>query len=98
MENLRERSYCCGWRNHFCLFGCMSSFLKRNVILLKLSAFLQNFFLHQDRLSGDVPCYLALGQALIWGLYLDWFEGLYNTPNIVAIYYYVWKPSNMAST
>ena len=24
-----------------------------------LSAFLQNFFLHQDRLSGDVPPHLA---------------------------------------
>ena len=40
-----------------------------------LSAFLPNFFLCQDGLSGDVPphlaqpCYVALGRALIWGLY-----------------------------
>ena len=39
-------------------------------------AFLQNFFLCQDRLSSDVPphlgqpCYVALGRALIWGLYI----------------------------
>ena len=38
----------------------------------------------EDRLSGDVPshlaqpCYVALGQALIWGLYPDWFEGFVN--------------------
>ena len=42
-----------------------------------LSPFLRNFFLCQDRLSGDVPphlaqpCYIALGWALIWGLYPD---------------------------
>ena len=44
-----------------------------------LFAFLQNFFLRQDRLSGDVPphlaqpCYVALGRALIWGLYPDYY-------------------------
>ena len=42
-------------------------------LLFVLSAFLRNFFLRQDRLSGDVPphlvqpCYVALGWALIWG-------------------------------
>ena len=41
-----------------------------------------NFFLHQDRLSGDVPphlaqpCYVSLGRALIWGLYPDWLRAL----------------------
>ena len=46
------------------------------------SAFLQNFFLCQDRLSGDVPphlaqpCYVALGWALILGLYPDLSWGL----------------------
>ena len=35
-------------------------------------------------MSGDVPphlaqpCCVALGRALIWGLYPDWFEGLVN--------------------
>ena len=51
-----------------------SGFLgKPNTTFLLLSAFLRNFFLRQDRLSGDVPphlaqpCYVAIGQALIWG-------------------------------
>ena len=49
-----------------------------------LSAFLQNFFLCQERLSGDVPphlaqpCYVTLGRALIWCLYPNWFEGFVN--------------------
>ena len=39
-----------------------------------LSAFLLNFFLCKDHWNGNVPrnlaqpCYVALGQALIWGL------------------------------
>ena len=44
-----------------------------------------NFFLHQGRLSSDVPphlaqpCYVALGRALIWGLYPIKYKIQYNT-------------------
>ena len=49
--------------------------------MIFLSFVLRNFFLRQDCLSDDVPprlaqpFYVALGRALIWGLYPDWFEG-----------------------
>ena len=45
--------------------------------IFNYSAFLRNFFLCQDRLSGDVPqhlaqpCHVALGQALIRGMCPD---------------------------
>ena len=51
-------------------------------LLLLLSTFLRNFILRQGPLSSDVPphlaqpCYVALGQALIWGLYPDWLRAL----------------------
>ena len=53
------------------------------------SAFLWNFFLCQDRLSSDVPphlaqpCYVALGRALIWGLYINFF--LFSYFNLLVI-------------
>ena len=53
------------------------------------SAFLWNFFLC---LSDDVPphlvqpCYVALGRALIWGLYPDWLWGI--TYKLVPIFRY----------
>ena len=42
--------------------------------------FFINFFLRQDHLSSDVPphltqpCYVAIGRALIWGLYPYWLR------------------------
>ena len=63
-----------------------------NVRGIFFSAFLRNFFLRQDRLSGNVPphlvqpCYLALGRALIWGLYPNWFEGFVNWVPIVELF------------
>ena len=41
-------------------------------------------FLRHNQLSGDLPphlvqpCKLALGEALIWGLYPDWFADFVN--------------------
>ena len=59
------------------LFQVVPQFVKKILShFLLLSAFLRNFFLRQDRLSGDVPpptphlaqpFYVALGRALIWG-------------------------------
>ena len=60
-------------------YACLEAILDG---IFLLSAFLQNFFLHQDHLSGDMPphsaqpCYVALVQALIWGLYPDWLRAL----------------------
>ena len=49
-------------------------FRSNDPVTLFVSNFLQNFFLRQDRLNGDVPphlaqpCCVALGQALDSGL------------------------------
>ena len=58
------------------------------------SAFLQDFSLCQDRLSGDAS---ELGTALLCSSRAGYVyvavsrNSLYDTPNVIAINYYVWK-------
>ena len=81
VSNLVLRLQICFLRFIYTHTKCDTKFEQK---LIFLSAFLRNFFLRQDWLRGDVPpdlaqpCQLALGQALIWGLYPDWFEDFVN--------------------